>query len=207
MEISIKPTLSSTISQRLREISTEHPTDISKMLARLVREGLLLPDGIGRGMVYFLPWQDRRAIALFEDDGASSLPPELSTLTPELSILTPELENLYPGTNSQVISDLNQLSEAETVILRQKAAPVSERLRANPELVRQTVLALCDGRYLGLRVLADLLKRHDRDGKDLRTRILNPLVAQGALLRAYPKANDPRQAYISSPTTDKDQQA
>ena len=107
----------------------------------------------------------------------------------------------------QVISDLNQLNAAELTILRQKAAPVSDRLRANPELVRQTVLALCDGRYLGLRVLADLLKRRDRDGKDLRTRILNPLVDEGVLLRAFPKTNDPRQAYISSPVKEKDLQA
>jgi len=106
-----------------------------------------------------------------------------------------------------VISDLSQLSEIETALLREKAAPVSERSRAKAELVRQTVLILCDGRYLGLRVLADLLKR--RDDKDFRTRILNPLLVKGALLPAYPKANDPRQAYISHPAfaTDKDQQA
>lgn len=132
--------------------------------------------------------------------------PKVSALTPELSTLTPELGNLPSDTAAQVVSDLSQLSEAEMGLLRQQAAPVSDRLRASPELVRHTVLALCAGRYLGLRVLADLLKRRDRDGKDLRTRILNPLVAEGALLRAYPKANDPRQAYITSPTTEKEQQ-
>jgi len=104
------------------------------------------------------------------------------------------------------VSDLSLLSEAEIDRLRQRAAPVSERLRASPELVRNTVLALCTGRYLGLRVLANLLNRRDRDGKDLRTRILNPLVAEGALLRAYPKANDPRQAYITRTATEKEQQ-
>lgn len=176
-----------------------------------MNEGLTLEDlptlakSGSRGMVYFLPWQDRRAVTLFEDDGASSLTPELSALTPELSTLTPELENVHPDTAARVVSDLSQLSEAEIALLRQRAAPVSERLRAHPELVRQTVLALCAGRYLGLRVLADLLKRRDRDGKNLRTRILNPLVAEGALLRAYPKANDPRQAYITSSPAEKDQ--
>jgi len=183
-----------------------------------MNEGLTLEDlptlakSGSRGMVYFLPWQDRRAATLFEDDGTPSLTPELSaltpelgTLTPELSALTPELENLPSDTAAQVISDLSQVIESEIDLLRQRAAPVSERLRASPELVRQTVLALCTGRYLGLRVLADLLKRRDRDGKDLRTRILNPLVAEGALLRAYPKANDPRQAYISSPSAEKNQ--
>lgn len=192
---------------RLREISADHPTDITKMLARLVKDGLLVSEGVGRGMVYFLPWQERRGVTIFEHEGASLLPPELSTLTPdlsalppELSSLTPELMNLPPDPGAQVVSDLSQLSEAEIGVLRQRAAPVSKQLRANPELVRQTVLALCDGRYLGLRVLANLLNRRDRDGKDLRTRILSPLVDEGALLRAYPKANDPRQAYITSPS-------
>ncbi|MEJ7807544.1 MAG: RNA-binding domain-containing protein [Telluria sp.] len=221
---------------RLREISTEHSTDISRMLAKLVKEGMLVSDGIGRGMVYFLPWQDRSAVAAFAEGGErlpytttelastdaaapvpaiklmppelSALTPELGPLTPELNVLTPDLSGLSPdpgnlpaGSIAKVISDLAQLSEADIAILRQTAAPVSERLRADPELVRQVVLALCDGRYLGLRVLADLLNRRDRDGRDLRTRILNPLVAQGALQRAYPKANDPRQAYIRRPAT------
>ena len=160
---------------------------------------------ISANLLSVLPWQDRRAVSLFEDGGTSALTPELSTLTPELSALTPELSALTPELESlsaaaaiQVVSNLDQLSEAEIGLLRQQSAPVSGKSRASPELVRQTVLTLCAGRYLGLRVLADLLKRRDRDGKDLRTRILNPLVAEGSLLRAYPKANDPRQAYITN---------
>jgi predicted HTH transcriptional regulator len=189
---------------RLREISTDHPTDLSKMLARLVKDGLLVPDGIGRGMVYYLPWQDHRGVTLFENEGAAALPPELSFLPPELSLLPPESENLHQGTNAHVILAFSQLSEPEVSLLRQKAAPVSERSRANPEQVRQTVLALCNGRYLGLRVLADLLNR--RDDKDLRTRILKPLLVEGALLPAYPKANDPRQAYMTNAGALKEQQ-
>ena len=61
--------------------------------------------------------------------------------------------------------------------------------------MRQTVLALCTGQYLGLRALAVLLNRRDQGGADLRKRILNPLVKDGLLLRAYPNPNDPRQAY------------
>ena len=79
------------------------------------------------------------------------------------------------------------------------AKPVNDAKRSAPDLVQQTVLTLCAGRYLGLRVLAELLNRRDRDGKDLRIRILNPLVEQGALLRAFPKTNDPRQGYIANP--------
>ena len=43
---------------RLRDISTEHPADITKMLSSLGPDGLLATQGTGRGMVYFLPWQN-----------------------------------------------------------------------------------------------------------------------------------------------------
>lgn len=118
--------------------------------------------------------------------------------------LPPESGNLHQGTNFLVILEFSQLSEPEVSILRQKAAPVSERSQAPLEQVRQTVLAVCDGRYLGLRVLANLLNR--RDEKDLRTRILKPLLVEGALLPAYPKANDPRQAYMTNAEALKEQQ-
>ena len=48
------------------EVCTDHPADVSKMLARLAREELLLSDGIGRGMVYFLPWKREHEDALFD---------------------------------------------------------------------------------------------------------------------------------------------
>ncbi len=40
---------------RMQEISTEHPSDISRALQQLVREGLLETSGSGRGMIYCLP--------------------------------------------------------------------------------------------------------------------------------------------------------
>jgi predicted HTH transcriptional regulator len=200
---------------RLREISTEHPADITKMLASLVRDDLLITQGAGRGMVYFLPWQGQTAAMSFEsgDVLASSpgiaLAPELDGLTPEFGGLTPELSALTPEQPSQsdtapnepvVIADLGQIPPDELTRLRVLAAPVAERERANPELVQQTVLDLCRGRYLGLRVLAQLLGRNP-DGVDLRKRILNPLVTNKTLLRAYPNPNDPRQAYTTSMNT------
>jgi ATP-dependent DNA helicase RecG len=204
---------------RLKQISTDHPADLTKMLGTLVREGLLVPEGAGRGMTYRLPWQPRESSAVFDVGNVGKPPelggltpelggltpelggltPELGGLTPELGGLTPELGGLTPELMPQVISDLGQLSDAEQDELRQLAEAVNAIKRNPPEAVRQTVLALCTGRYLGLRVLAELLNRRDRDGKDLRTRILNPLVELGALQRAYPRPNDPRQAYIANP--------
>ena len=184
---------------RLREISTDHPTDITKMLGRLVRDGLLVSEGVGRGMQYLLPWQEDPAKALFSDEISQSLTPELSVLTPELEPLTPKLSQINDAGAALVITDLKSLDASAFEVLKQIAQPVSSRQRASPLLVQQTVLALCAERYVGLRVLAELLHRRDRDGADLRQRILNPLVAQGTLKRAYPHPNDPRQAYITVP--------
>jgi len=200
---------------RLREISTEHPADITKMLAGLVRDGLLTTQGAGRGMVYFLPWQTQMTLRMFEGT-ESPLTPELAGLTPELAGLTPELAGLTPElsqlTTEQpircdsdpnepvVISDVSQIPPDDLARLRDLAAPVAQRKRATPAMVQQTVLALCRGRYLGLRVLAQLLGRNP-DGMDLRKRILNPLVANQSLLRAYPNPNDPRQAYTTGMDT------
>jgi ATP-dependent DNA helicase RecG len=185
---------------RLRQIATDHPADITKMLSSLVRDGLLTPQGTGRGMVYYLPWEPQAASMGFAA-GETPLTPELNPLTPELNPLTPEHPDsaAVAASGPTVISDLAQMDSAELARLRALAAPVAERGRASPELVQQTVLALCADRYLGLRVLAQLLGRNP-DGVDLRKRILNPLVARKQLQRAYPNPNDPRQAYSASTT-------
>ncbi|MDC6166992.1 RNA-binding domain-containing protein [Paucibacter sp. XJ19-41] len=199
---------------RLREISADHPTDITKMLARLVRDGLLVSEGIGRGMVYHLPGQAFAVQRLFDvpdEDVAVPLTPELGGSGPEAPRLTPELapgtgfsppltpELAADGATAPLIADLGQLSEEDLAVLKETAAPASSRKRVDPDLMRETVLALCRGRYLGLRVLASLLNRRDKDGSDLRKRILNPLVQEGQLTRAFPSPSDPRQAYLTSP--------
>ena len=190
---------------RMREITTEHPTDITKMLARLVKEGLLISAGVGRGMVYFLPWQDRQGVTLFESDDVPSLssehggkspelnaiPPELSSIPPELSAIPPELPTLF--------LEWSQLSDELKDELKIIAQDVSERTRVAPELLRPTILKLCQGRYLGRRVLAQLLSRNP---DDLLKRTLNPLVEEGLLKTAFPSSSDPRQAYTTSRETE-----
>ena len=190
---------------RMREISTEHPTDITKMLARLVKDGLLISAGVGRGMVYFLPWQDRQGVTLFESEDAplslselgvkppelSAIPPELSAIPPELSAIPPELPTLF--------LEWSQLSDELKDELKIIAQVIRERKRVAPELMKATILSLCKGRYLGRRVLAQLLNRNP---DDLLKRILNPLVEEGLLKTAFPSSSDPRQAYTNSSGTE-----
>lgn len=190
---------------RLREISTEHPADITKMLARLVKDSFLIPDGVGRGMVYFVPWMSR---TLSGEGFAADLPITTSYKPQELKALPQELDSLPQELDYKAqeirqhlcveVTDLNPLDLAELEML---SAEVRNKSRVKPEVMTKTVLQLCQGRFLGLRVLANLL---GRDAADLSRRVLNPLVKDKSLRRAFPRPNDPRQAYTSTATNEKD---
>ena len=190
---------------RLREISTEHPADITKMLANLVRDGLLSTDGTGRGMVYFLPWQKQHNVAFsFEatpltSAGLGGIPPESSSIPPELSALPPEssaITHEQPDLNLYV--EWSQLPPALQSELENIALAVSKQKRVSPDLLKTTILALCAGRYLGRRVLAHLL---NRNYDDLMKRTLAPLVESGQLQPAFPSSSNPKQAYTTKPNT------
>ncbi|MDP2029897.1 MAG: putative DNA binding domain-containing protein [Thiobacillus sp.] len=183
---------------RLREICTEHRADITKMLAGLVRDGLLASDGAGRGMVYFLPWQKQREDALFDlrmgvtgSVNVNAIPPQLGSIPPQLGSIPPELTPQY--------IDWNDLPPGLQSELLELAAPVRDKPRVSPALLQETILALCERRFLGRRVLAKLLARN---ADDLLKRTLNPMVAAKALTPAFASTSDPRQAYMAAaPTT------
>lgn len=185
---------------RLREICTEHPADLTKFLAHLVRDGLLASDGTGRGMVYFLPWQKQREDALFDlrmgvsgISGNGTIPPKLGLLPPELNAIPPELGSIPPELPPQFLewNDLPPELQSELLAL---AEPIRVKPRAAPELLRQTILALCNGRYLGRRVLAYLL---ERNADDLLKRTLTPMVAAKLLIPAFASSSNPKQAYMA----------
>lgn len=185
---------------RLKQITTDHPADLTKLLGQLVRDGLLIPDGAGRGMVYFLPWQRPTAAADFDatDFGSrmlgteppepSAKPPESGTKPPEPGAKPPELPTYHDW--SAIPADLQD-------VLLTLAAPVAQRRKTSAEVLRATIRALCTGRFLGLRVLAHVLQR---DADDLRKRTLTPMVHEGALLPAFASTRNPRQAYTAAMT-------
>ena len=193
---------------RMRDISTDHPSDITKMLGRLVKDGLLVSEGVGRGMRYLLPWQKSQVKALFSEDadavgpGTSAVAPELSAEPPQLSAEPPQLSAEPPQLSGDlpalpVYLDWAQLSGDLKLELELAANPVRKRSRVASSVLQDTVIILCTGRYLGRRVLAQLLNRNP---DDLLRRTLNPMVGQGLLKTAFPTNSDPRQAYTACNT-------
>ena len=186
---------------RLLEVCTEHPADVSKVLARLAREGLLLSDGIGRGMTYFLPWQREREDALFDlrvgiahVARASGIPPELVPIPPGLTGIPPGLDAKPPELMPQYV-DWDDLPPELQLGLMEIAAPARENKHLARDDMRLVVLKLCSGRYLGRRVLAHLL---NRDSDDFRKRILNPMVQEKLLTPAFASSSNPKQAYMAT---------
>lgn len=191
---------------RLKQICSDHPADLTKMLGGLVRDGLLLPNGAGRGTIYFLPWQRRSTATVFDLADQAGEPPELGSIPPELTGQPPELvapsPELVPAAAIfvQPLLEWGVIAPAIRAQLTELGRPVAGNKRVAPPILRGAILALCTGRHLGLRVLAHAL---ERDPDDLRKRTLTPMVREGLLRTAYATLRDPRQAYTaaSSPST------
>jgi len=190
---------------RLKQITMDHPADLTKLLRALVHDGLLVSDGVGRGMVYHLPWQ-RQAVATAFDledldkPAASPKPPMYGEKPAEYAEKPAEYaekpaECWKKPAEFTTYLDWDAIPEAEQATLIELAAPVAQAGWTKAAVLRATILALCSGRFLGLRVLAHALHRNPAD---LRTRTLMPMVQEGLLQAAYPNApRAPRQSYTA----------
>lgn len=198
---------------RLLEICDAHSHDLSVLLARLVKSGLLESDGRSRGMVYFLP--------------GDSLPtPEQVFVGPAFPVLRPvnmgssseysEVSSEYiagsseysdqsdgerdskgrlltPHLDAPVIDDLAVLEESFRKSLEKLAEEPRQKERPGANHMERVILALCSDQFLTLSTLAQLVNRNP-DG--LRQQYLSKMVKSGEMLLAFPtKPTHERQAY------------
>ena len=194
---------------RLRAVTTQHPVDLSKTLQHLTQAGMLESTG-GRGAVYHLPGE---AIPTPDDvfgpparfSAASS--PNLSGSSPNLGASSPNLaENRDADgclvTNQlalPVIDDLGALSVRFRGALEALAAEPRSKGKVERAILIQVILQLCEGRFVMLRSLAELVQRKP---ETLRNQYLSKLVRERKLALAFPKTpTHERQAYTTAGTT------
>jgi ATP-dependent DNA helicase RecG len=174
---------------RLKSVTTDHPKDVSKTLASLVEDGLLVSRGATRGTVYYFPDEiptDHEA----EDDleilsagaagklGDSSKQVELSS-------------QHSPGSSQQSIE-----GAYEEVLLRRVSENVRTARKSPKEIVRKTIISLCSGRFLTAQKLASLL---DREMLSLQNHYLRHMIKSGQLRLQFPESpTHPKQAYTSA---------
>jgi ATP-dependent DNA helicase RecG len=164
-------------NQRLREMSDVHPADVTKVLQGLVARGFLQTEGHKRWTTYRLPPRT-------EQEGiGSSHKPEDSSHKRDSSHKSP-IDSSHR---------LEELPPEEFARLKAIAAPAFEGRRLQPDVTRQMILQLCEGRFLTANDLSELMSRNP---SSLRSRFLSPMVEEGLLVRKYPEEpNRPDQAY------------
>lgn len=90
---------------------------------------------------------------------------------------------LSPHLDAPIVDNLAELTPALRLELESRAALPRTRPRLSPEVISEVILSVCEGRYVRLSVLAELLNR-THDG--LRRGCLDALVKDHRILRAFP---------------------
>jgi ATP-dependent DNA helicase RecG len=185
---------------RLTEICTDHPHDLSLALARLERDGLLLSQGQSRGKVYHLPGaipvSPEQVFMTGFSSGSSDISSGSNELTSGNSSTQIDTESdmdtvrrdeygclLTPLLDAPILDDLAQISDLLRAELIKRATLPRAKARLERLAMVEVILSVCEGRYVRLSVLAELLNR-DSDG--LRKGYLDGLVKEQRIRRAFP---------------------
>ncbi|MCA8232308.1 RNA-binding domain-containing protein [Burkholderia vietnamiensis] len=199
--------------KRIREITDQHPADITKTLSKLSKEGLLSATGHGRGTVYFDTRQldelltDAEAEVFAPPSGGLSVttrapaegaapdqtalqPPDLISggfaASPEGSAASPV--GLKPSHEDE------PLERARRIVRSRYPSGLPGKMK--PDAIRQLILDLCAVEPLSLRDLASLL---DRAPDFIRTQYIRPLVVSGSIAPEFPdRPSHPGQRYRAS---------
>lgn len=171
---------------------------------RLERDGLQLSQGRSRGKVYHVPGTALvTPEQVFSGAGSSGSSEASSGSIPtspgnregsepgadNAASASPQRDAegclLSPLLDAPIVDDLDALSDALKASLLDRARLPRNKARLDPETMTHVILSVCDGRYVRLSVLAELLRR-DPDG--LRKGYLDGLVEDQLVRRAFPGA-------------------
>lgn len=172
---------------RMREITSQHPADLTKMLQQLVQKGFLSQDGQRRWASYRIPARPVRGVT------GSARPGGDSTHKDGDSTHKADSTHKSDWDSSQM---LEHMGETDLKRLRMIALPAQMSDRLAPDETRRMLTDLCRGGFLTAVHLGELM---NRSPAGLRGRFLKPMVDEGELRLRYPdKPNRPDQAYTAS---------
>jgi len=217
--ILVTAALETTVSHsRVMSLCDLHATDLTRMLQNLVQQGFLAKSGNGRGTKYHLPGVNlpdpetafsetpaipnegsfaRKPLELvLQSSDLGRIPPDLANDNSEGLVAEPRYGRIVEGLDHPIVHDLREVDPVLVEHLFRIASALGGAGKVPQERMREVILQLCTGRYMTLKVLAELL---DREETYLRQSHLSPMAEAGVLARAFPhKPNDPRQAYLAT---------
>ncbi|OGV63878.1 MAG: hypothetical protein A3K18_35035 [Lentisphaerae bacterium RIFOXYA12_64_32] len=184
---------------RLREVTTEHPADITKVLQGLVGKGLLGQRGQKRGAVYEASRGRAPATRAGVTPGANSSHSTAgdSSRVQVDSIHSDSIHSPEDSIHSEEDSiHFGSFPDAEVAELRRITLLAKLNRHLSAAETRRLILDVCKGRHLtGVQIGALLV----RNPVGLRQRFLRPMVAAGLLRFKYPdEPNRPDQAYTAA---------
>lgn len=163
---------------RIKDLTTEHPKDITAEFMRLVKDGMLVKHGETRGAEYTLPG---RAFKTFTELPGVTSAPDLESNSPDLIPNSPDLTSNSPDITGIISKKLSEWNYAT----------MPRKLNANK--MQELIILLCREQWLSLSELSALL---DRDSKALQDQYLTPMLAAGKIrLKFEDTPNHPKQAY------------
>lgn len=199
---------------RLVEICDAHAHDLSLLLSRLVRLGLLQSHGKSRGTVYFLPGDSLPTpeqvfagpgLPSFSAVNMRSSSEHLAVSSEYLAVSSEHLSEiardqygrlLSPRLDAPIVDDLQILDGQFRSTLERLAEAPRQKAKLETSRMEAALLALCRDQYLTLSALAELVERNP-DG--LRQQYLSRMVRTGVMTLAFPtKPTHEKQAYRAS---------
>jgi predicted HTH transcriptional regulator len=197
---------------RLCELSNLHPSDVSKLLRLLVDKGFLSLTGSGRGAVYRFTQVD----ATSPDDvfglasstissSSSTISADSSTISGGSSTISPSREVPNRDLSGRLIASQFRLPFVDSIEslvpefragLEAIAAQPREKKWMEKKVLEEIIVQLCEGHYITIRSLAQIL---DRGERTLRQDYLSKLCKEQRLRRAFPDTpNHEKQAYTKA---------
>ena len=171
-------------NQTLRSATGQQVLDASRTLRSLRDRGFLVLHESGRNAWYGPGdavsnlWHSSLGPLFDHGDGRTPLTPQAAELTPQANELTPQANELTP--------------DLETLRYR-IASPVASGQRSKPDLMKRTILLLCETGALTVSQLSNILKRD----RYTIARYARELVEAGYLMPTRTPRNHPDQAYTS----------
>jgi ATP-dependent DNA helicase RecG len=197
---------------RLCELSNLHPSDVSKLLRLLVDKGFLSLTGSGRGAVYRFTQVD----ATSPDDvfgpasstifsASSTISADSSTISEGSSTISSSREVPNRDLSGRLIASQFRLPFVDSIEslvpefragLEAIAAQPREKKWMEKKALEEIIVQLCEGHYITIRSLAQIL---DRGERTLRQDYLSKLCKEQRLRRAFPDTpNHEKQAYTKA---------
>lgn len=195
---------------RLCELSSSHPSDLSKTLRVLVDKGILSLTGSGRGAVYrFTQVKATDPEDVFGSDsstikssGSSTISGSSSTISGNSSTTSEAAEDLKRDAEGRLISEKFHLPFVDSIealepgflaYLESLATKATTKRRLEREELSAVIVSLSEGHFITIKCLAHLLQRRE---KTLRQDYLAKLCKAQRLRRAFPDTpNHEKQAY------------